>query len=176
MLNEKQFNSTLAAIKKTADNLAQDIHAAAIFSIAQANEHGNIGFATRLVDAMGKKHDAQRVVNWLVHFGKIGVKKGLIVFRKRKDINAENLEAILTQANDCPYWLLTPQKKLVENVDYLAMLASMVKKHQRIESGETEGKEYTEKNTGILPEIQAIIAKYTKPKEAPATPASIVVM
>ena len=72
---EKTFNSNIATIKKGSEALAQAIHAAGMFALAQANEHGNIGFAVRLVEAMGKKHDAQRVVKWLCHFGKFDVKK-----------------------------------------------------------------------------------------------------
>ena len=42
---EKSFNSNIAAIKKGAEAMAMAIHNAGLFAIAQANEHGNIGYA-----------------------------------------------------------------------------------------------------------------------------------
>ena len=50
-INEKQFNSTIKAIKSNAESLAQSIHDAGVFAIAQANLHGNDGFAVRLMEA-----------------------------------------------------------------------------------------------------------------------------
>jgi hypothetical protein len=166
MLNDKGFNGALVAIKKSSDGLAQLIHDAGIFAIAQVNEHGNDGFAVRLVEAMGKKHDAQRVVNWLVRFGKLGVKKGAIVYRNRKDITPETLPVWIERAEATPYWDLTPQKQLVEHVDYLGMVASIINKHKAVIKKQEEGKEVEEKNVSILPELEALYAKLTA-KAAP---------
>jgi len=117
MLNEKSFNAAIKRIKTTSEEFAATIHEAGLFAIAQANEHGNVGFGARLIEAMGKKHDRQRVVSWMVKYGKFGVKNGLIVYRSRKDITVANLDATLAQAEAVPYWELTPEKKLVETVN-----------------------------------------------------------
>ena len=130
-LNEKQFNAALATIKKSAEVLAQSIHEAGMFAIAQVNEHGNWYFGNRLIEAMGRKHDAQRVVTWLTHFGKFGVKGGKLCYRQRKDIKLENLDAWLEKAEARPYWELTAQKLLVQNVNYLSMLASIAKAYEK---------------------------------------------
>src|SRR3970040_1648572 len=110
MLNEKGFNKALATIKKQGDELAQAIHDAGLFAVSQANEHGNTGFGVRLMEALGRKHDAKRVEKWLCTFGKFGIKDGELVYRKRKDINAENLDSTLQKASDTPYWELTKQE------------------------------------------------------------------
>jgi hypothetical protein len=167
MLNDKGFNGVLRAIKNTSDKLAENIHAAGLFAIAQANEHGNIGFATRLIDAMGKKHDAQRVVTWLCAHGKIGVSKGLIVFRKRKDVLPENLDAWLEKADASPYWVYTAQKKLVENFDYLAMLQSIIHKHDKVIPEKiAAGFEVNETNIAALVEVRKLVEKLA-PKAVP---------
>jgi hypothetical protein len=170
---EKSFNGNLQTIRKSGEKLAQAIHDAGMFAIAQANEHGNTGFATRLIEAMGKKLDVQRVVNWLVAFGKIGVSKGVIVFRKRKDILPENLDKWLAKAEANPYWEYTKQKKLVENVDYLALVAGIIAKHSRIEKGETNGKEYTEDNVGVVAELIKVYDKLAKKAPAIIKPVTI---
>lgn len=160
MLNEKGFNAALKRIKINADTLAQAIHDAGIFAIAQANEHGNIGFGTRLVEAMGKKHDAQRVVTWLCHFGKFGVKGGELVYRARKDIGPDKIEATIAAAEATPYWELTKQKELTYKVDYLALLNSLLNRHEKAEELRAEGREVDESNITVLDEVRELIARH----------------
>jgi len=166
--NEKMFNSTIKAIKTLSENLADDIHDAGLFALTQVNEHGNDGFCVRLVEAMGKKHDAQRVVNWLVRFGKVGVKDGHIIYKNRKDITPETLPAWIEKAEATPYWELTPQKKLIERVDYLASLAAIIHKHKAMEKKAAEGAQVEELNVGVIKEVEALIARLT------AKPAQVV--
>ena len=157
---EKLFNNAIKQIKGQSENLAQAIHDAGLFAIAQVNEHGNDGFGVRLIDAMGKKHDTQRVVNWLVKFGKFGVKNGVLIYKNRKDILPENLPTWIENADKTPYWELTPQKKIVEKVDYLAMVASIIKRHQKVEKDNLEGKEIEEKNIDVLKDLSLILEKH----------------
>ena len=124
--NEKGFNAALAAIKKSGEALAQYIHNAGLFALAQVNEHGNDGFAVRLLEAMGKKHDAKRVEKWLCHYGKLGMKAGVLVYRARRDINPETLDAVLNEAANTPYWELTEQEHHVFKFNGLSMLQSIV--------------------------------------------------
>lgn len=160
MMNEKSFNAALKNIHKSGESLAQSIHEAGLFAIAQANEHGNTGFGVRLMDAIGKKHDAKRVEKWLCTFGKFGIKDGVLVFRKRKDIGPENLEATLEKANAMPYWELTKQEHHKFHVNYLTILQGMLKKHEKAEALRTEGKEADEENIAILDEVKVLIARY----------------
>lgn len=168
MLNEKTFNQAIKTISAMGEKFAETIHEAGMFAIAQVNEHGNDGFGVRLIEAMGKKHDRQRVVNWLVHFGKFGVKNGVLVYKQRRDINPENYDAILEKANNTPYWELTPEKKLVERVDYLAMLKGIVNRHKTMQKKASEGAKVEELNTGIIAEIETILAKHTTATEKAA--------
>lgn len=160
MMNEKTFNVTLKAINANGEKLADAIHNAGLFAISQANEHGNTGFGVRLMDAIGKKLDAKRVEKWLCTFGKFGIKEGVLIYRKRKDIGPENLEAVLQKADQTPYWELSKQEHHKFSVNYLSELLGMLKKHEKAEKLRTEGKEASEDNVAILDEVKALIAKY----------------
>jgi hypothetical protein len=159
MINDKQFNNTIKNIKKGSEELAQAIHEAGVFAIAQANLHGNDGFAQRLIEAMGKKHDTQRVATWLMKFGKLGIKQGVMVFRKRVDITPENAQVFIDNAEATPYWELTPQPQLKMTVDYLALLQGIVKRHTTAEESRKEGKEVTELHPEVLYSIKELLKK-----------------
>lgn len=170
MLNEKGFNGALKAIKGQSEKLAETIHEAGLFAIAQANEHGNDGFAVRLIEAMGKKHAAQAVVNWLCAYGKLGVKKGVICYRARKDIVPENIDAWLTKANEHPYWEKLEKKELVYSVDILAGLESLLNRYSRAKTLEAEGKEVNIGHAGLVNIIAKLVAD-NKTIAKPAVPA-----
>jgi hypothetical protein len=160
MLNEKSFNQAINTIKTGSEALATAIHNAGIFAIAQANEHGNIGFGTRLIEAMGRKHDVKRVEKWLCTFGKFGMKAGVLVYRNRKDIKAETLQAFIDKAEVIPYWELTEQEHHVFSVDYLSALYSLFNKSKKAEELRLEGKEVDEKNVAILEEIKTLLLRH----------------
>ncbi len=167
MINDKQFNTTIKAIKGNAESLAQAIHEAGIFAIAQANIHGNDGFAQRLIEAMGKKHDAQRVATWLMKFGKLGVKKGVMVFRKRLDITPENAQSFVDKAESMPYWELTSQPQLKMTIDYLSLLHGIIKRHNTAEESRKEGKEVVELHPEVLAQVKELLIKIGNPEGKP---------
>lgn len=171
MLNEKSFNGALKAIKGQSEKLAETIHEAGLFAISQANEHGNDGFAVRLVEAMGKKHAAQAVVTWLCTYGKLGVKKGVLVYRARKDIVPENLDAWLVKATEHPYWEKLEKKELAFSVDLLAGLENLLNRYSQAKTKEAEGKEV---NIAHAEMVNAIV-KMVADNKAMVKPASEVV-
>jgi hypothetical protein len=164
-INEKQFDVALKTIGKSAEGLAASIHLAGLFAIEQSILHNNASPAIRLREAMGKKHDAQRVVTWLCFFGKLGVKKNAIVYRARKDVMPEHCEAQLKAADDCPYWDKTPQKAIVFSVDYLAGIKSLIAKHEQAIEKTAQGEEVREKNIALVARLHALVAEYA-PKAA----------
>lgn len=164
--NEKQFANEVKKISNMGEKLAESIHEAGLFALQQVNTHGNDGFAVRLIEALGKKHDKVRVMKWLCTFGKLGTKDGILVYRKRKDIDAENLDAWLEKANSIPYWELTPQAEFHFKVDYLSILKGALAKHKKAVALADEGKQVEEGNVGLIAEIEAIVVKYT-PKVEP---------
>jgi hypothetical protein len=164
----KDFNKAIESIKNNAEKLAATIHEAGMFAIAQANEHGNTGFGVRLIEALGKKHNAKSVAKWLQTFGKFGVKKGELVYKARKDINATNLEAWLVKANATPYWELTPDTITIVKYDYLTMLKGIVAKHKKASELESEGKTVVENNVAVIAEVEALLAKFQAKPELPA--------
>lgn len=169
VINDKQFNNTIKTIKTSSDNLAASIHEAGLFAIMQANLHGNNGFAQRLVEAMGKKHDAQRVVTWLCFFGKLGVKKGEMIYKNRKDITAENAQVFINNADATPYWDLTKQKELKETYDWLASLHAMTKRHEKMELSVKEGRDVTELHPEAYSMVKELLIKLGNVPVIPAT-------
>lgn len=160
-INEASFNKILVSIRGDSDKLAQMIHEAGLFALSQAFLHSNNGAADRLVTAMGKKHDAQRVVNWLCFYGKLTVKNGVVVYRNRKDIVAETFEAFMEKAENDPYWTHTAQKALVFRVDYISMLKSMIAKHKTALEKSAAGEEVIEDNVAVIAEVEALLARMT---------------
>ena len=157
---EKSFNSNLALIKKGSEVLAQAIHAAALFALAQANEHGNIGFATRLIEAMGRKHDVKRVEKWFCHFGKFGMKASTLIYRNRRDIAPENMDAWLNKADETPYYDLNEQEHNKATWNGLSLLSSIITRYETVKAKQEQGQEVTIKNAQVMAEVQAILAKY----------------
>jgi hypothetical protein len=158
--NEKGFNSTLVAIKKSGEALAQYIHNAGMFALEQVNTHGNDGFAVRLLEAMGKKHDAARVEKWLCHYGKLGMKAGKLVYRARRDINAETIEAMLTEAEATPYWELTEQTHHVFKFNGLSMLQAIVNRLTTAKEKAAAGVEVEIISPEVVEEVSALLAKH----------------
>lgn len=160
VINEVGFNKALKAITKSGEALADYIHSAGLFALAQVNEHGNDGFAVRLLEAMGKKHDAARVEKWLCHFGKLGMKAGKLVYRARRDITPENLEAVLTEAQNTPYWELTAQTHHIYRFNCLSMLESIINRQATAKEKAAAGEEVEFIGPDLVADVQAIIAKH----------------
>lgn len=170
--NEKGFNSAIAAIKKSGEALANYVHNAGLFALAQVNEHGNDGFAVRLLEALGRKHDAKRVEKWLCHFGKLGMKSGKLVYRARRDITPETIDAILKEAESIPYWDFTEQEHHVFKFNGLTMLQSIVSRLNTANEKAQAGEEVEITSPEVVAEVAAILEKY-KAKAAATTAAAI---
>ena len=158
---ETGFKKVLKTITKEADSMADDIHNAGMYALHQVNIHGNWHFSNQLILAMGRKHDKKRVIAWLTFFGKLSNTKDKgLVFRKRKDIVPETVEAWLKRADESPYWEHTPQEEAPFTVDYLSMLLSILHKHKMAITLESEGKPVKESHKGVIAEIEAIVLKH----------------
>ncbi len=161
---EKSFNATLKAIGTGGEKLASLIHSAGLFALAQVNEHGNTGFGERLLEAMGKKHDAKRVEKWLCHFGKFGMKSGALVYRARRDILPENLDAWAEKAEATPYWELTEQEHHKFSFDAISMLQGILNRHAKAKEKEAAGDEVSIANESALADVTAILNRYALAK------------
>lgn len=169
--DDKRFNKNLKAISTSAESLAKLIHESAMYALSQVNIHGNDGFAVRLVEAMGRKHDVERVEKWFCYYGKLGMKAGKLVFRKNKKIQPETIDAIMAEAAATPYWELNPQRHNVQSIDYLSLLAGIIKRRATISQKNSENDDahqIEEHNVGVLDEIAKII-KAHQPVQAVAS-------
>lgn len=163
-LTEKGFNATIKAISIGGDKLATMIHSAGLFALAQVNEHGNSGFGVRLIEAMGKKHDVKRVEKWFCHFGKFGIKSGVLVYRARRDIAPENMTAWAEKADATPYWELTEQEHHKFSFNGLAMLESIVKRLDKAKEKASAGEEVNISNESVMEGVLALLKKHTAQK------------
>lgn len=159
---EKEFTKALNVLATQADSFADSIHKAGLYVIEQVNKYDNPNPAQRLIDAMGKKHDKKRVQQWLVFFGKLTVKEGLMVFKKRKDIAPENVEAWSFRAAETPYWELNKQAGLKVTFDYLSLVNSIIKMHdEKVQKLIKAGKTVTENNVELLDRLKKLVKGYT---------------
>lgn len=170
---EAGYNKALDDIRVAGKQLSDNIHLAGLYALLQANLHGNIGFGTRLLEAIGARHDCQRVANWLVAFGKFGIKDKALVYRNRKDIKPESIDAFFEKAANCPYWQLTPPKALKETYDYLTMLKSIIAKHDKKGEQEQKGKTISEVNTHVLDEVKSLLDRLNKATTATEQQANV---
>lgn len=173
-MTQADFDKTLKNISGLAESLAVDVHKAGIYCLQQANIHNNADAGQRLIEAIGKKQDKQRVGRWLVFFGKFTVKNDLLVYKKRKDITPANVEGWLQRADEMPYWDLTAQPKLMITYDYLSMVKSIITKASHIPDLEENGKTVTVKNEGVLKELGKIIEAFEKTDKLPEVKKEIV--
>jgi hypothetical protein len=158
--NEVSFNKALKAINKSGEALAEYIHAAGLFALLQVNQHNNNGFAVRLLEAMGKKHDAKRVEKWLCHFGKLGMKGGLLVYRARRDITPETLDKFQAEAAQTPYWELTEQEHHAFKFNCLGMLESILSRSDTAKAKAAAGEEVEIVGPDLVAEVTAIINRH----------------
>lgn len=158
--NDKEFGKRLTKISKQSDLLADDIHIAGLYALSQVNIHGQPSSAVRLIEAMGKKHDKVRVMKWLIHFGKLTVKDKVLVYKKRKDINPETVDAWAAKADAMPYWELTAQQEMTVTYDYYKMIESVLNKRKGIPELTSKGKQVDEVNEGLLDAIQEVFNKF----------------
>lgn len=166
-MTQADFDKTLKNISGLAESLATDVHKAGIYCLLQANIHNNVDAGQRLIEAIGKKQDKQRVGRWLIFFGKFTVKNDLLVYKKRKDITEANAEGWVKRADEMPYWELTAQPKLLVTFDYLAMIQSIINKAGKVHELEEEGKQVTEKNKDVLKELSKIMIAYAPKDKLP---------
>lgn len=156
IISQERFDTLISTIEIQGEQFANNIHEAGLHAIAQANQHGNIGFATRLMDAIGKKHARERVKSWLIKFGKFTLKDRAIVYLKRADIKPENLDSWLEKADATPYWELTNEAEAKVTIDYLQIIKSAIEKAGKEAA---KGKEVTEKHVEAKVELQALLER-----------------
>lgn len=167
LMEEKGFKATCKRIAGVTEKLAEDIHSAGLFALHQVNVHGNTNFVTALIEAMGRKHRAEAVKTWLMHFGRVQFKKGEVKVRNRKDLTAENAEAWLEKANATPFWELTPEPVAKLHKDYLTAIKALIHFHtETVKEKVAAGIQVTEENTGIVAQLEKIVAAHKPANEA----------
>jgi len=169
-LNVTTQNSAtkLQVIRVALSSVADEIHEYGLFALQQANEYGNVTYGNLLIDALGKKGDVARIEKWLMHFGKFKMKGNKLVYLARKDINAETIDNMLVKADETPWYDFTEVTHAKFSVDFLTLLKSAIKKGQKAEELQAEGKEVDVKHAELLADIKAMVERMEAPAATPA--------
>lgn len=96
----------IAHIKNIGVRMDTLIHECAVNSLHYLNcpEIQDIGPAVRLIEAMPKSSRRETLKAWFFKYGKLQEVKGVLCFRKRKDITIENWQSFVDQGEDNPFW------------------------------------------------------------------------
>lgn len=102
----KPFPKGLAKLLEDKNVLDEELHQYCLYALNQCIEHGNTGFATRLLEMLGKRYQTKkRIAWWFCKFGKFGINKaGRLVYRKRSNIAKEAARDCLERANAVPFY------------------------------------------------------------------------
>ena len=105
-MSKDSLNQKIAFIKGMGKRMDNLIHECAVNSLHYLNcpEIQDIGFASRLIEAMPKSARKETLKAWLMKYGKIQEKAGVMVFCKRKDITIENWNEWVSKADENPFW------------------------------------------------------------------------
>lgn len=89
--------------KKISD---EKLHQYCLYALNQCIEYGDTGFATRLLEMLGKRYQTKkRIAWWFCKFGKFGIDKaGRLVYRKRSNISKEDIGGCLERADAVPFY------------------------------------------------------------------------
>lgn len=113
MKSSKSFQdvlSILAVDKVTKEQLAEQVHQAAMFSLRQNLTHGQNTPALQLVNSLGRKAAAKDLKRWFTVFGKFKLnKKEELKYCQRSDISPDGINEWLERAQGTPYWSLKPE-------------------------------------------------------------------
>jgi len=118
-MSKEVLNQKIAYIKSMGKRMDTLIHDAACNALYYLNkpEVQDIGFASRLIEAMPKSARRETLKAWFMKYGKVQEKNGVLTFLKRKDITIENWESWVAKGEDNPFWNkaeTTAQQQLIE--------------------------------------------------------------
>ena len=126
----------LLADKKISD---EKLHQYCLYAIRQCIEYGNSGFATRLLEMLGKRHATKRKIAWwFCTFGKFGIDKaGRLVYRQRRSVTKENIRKCMVMANAVPFYSdkLAPIK--IAKLTTTPVITKRVSASREYESGQS---------------------------------------
>ena len=88
--------------KKVTDT---QLHEYCLIALRQCLEHGDVYTGQRLLEMLGDRYQTKRIIaSWFCTFGKFKISAGRLTYRKRSDINKENLSEYLERANATPFY------------------------------------------------------------------------
>jgi hypothetical protein len=108
----KRFPKNLQQLlteKKLSD---AQLHEYCLAALRNCIEHKNASLASRLLEMLGKRYPTKkRITRWLFTFGTFKIKAGKLVYRKRANMNKENLLECLMRANETPFYAIKLKPK-----------------------------------------------------------------
>lgn len=105
-MSKDALNQKIAHIKGMGKRMDSLIHECAVNSLHYLNcpEVQDIGFTSRLIEAMPRSARKETLKAWFMKYGKLQEKQGVLCFLKRKDITPENWEQWVAKGDEKPFW------------------------------------------------------------------------
>lgn len=120
-----KLTAALDTIKTSGAKLEQLVHTAAVSSMHHADQHGDIGFMTRLIDVLPGFARRNALIAWAIAFGK---------FKPSEDGKSVEYDKFgktdLSAAEKTPFWEFKPEPAF-QPFDLQAELAKLLKRAEK---------------------------------------------
>ena len=132
ILSKDALNKGIRGYKKLSAKQDEMLHQLAVSALYYMNqpEIQDVGYAQRLIDALGKSTRNETLKAWLMLHGKCNIKDNIVSFKKAKAITPENWEIVTLAAADIPFWMKAekPAEQQLREMDAEAMFVALFKK------------------------------------------------
>lgn len=156
-MDMKQFDKTVASIKKAGAKMDEELHSAACFALEQINMHGNNGPVNKLLGAFNKSSRKEAMYTWFNDFG-MGKreKDGTIVFAAKKKLSYEGVDTsafdVLAIAASIPFYEYTKEIAPASSYDVMKGIRSILNKAKS-----AQGKGVAVEHAELLEKLAAFV-------------------
>ena len=159
ILSKDALNARINWIKSRSSRIDEAIHQAAVSALHYLNtpEIQDVGYAQRLVDALGKAHRRETLKAWFMHYGKCQLKDNQLVFLKRRDITPENFKKFIEDAEDKPFWT-KQEKDATKQAREMDAEAEFIRLFKRLASAESVA------HQELISKVWEVMPEYVKNK------------
>ena len=107
----KPFSKSLKKLISEQRVSNDELHLYCLYALRQCLEHGNTGFAPRLLEMLGNRHVTKRKIAWwFCKFGMFRInKEGRLEYRKRRNMTEEGFMESLAKANVDPFYSISAE-------------------------------------------------------------------
>ena len=128
LMNKKELNTRIDALKVNADNVQNELHEVALQTMLHHFKHSDTTLANRLIEAMPKAIRKADLYRWFIQFGafEYDIKNKVLIHSKEK-FEALDSDEQIELANATPFYLLNNDKEVIKHT-FLDELKNLEKK------------------------------------------------